>query len=125
LAPLSVVIATMGVFAFSLLSAAPVEIAWTLLIMFSAALYAAYLSLASTHGITFLVVGFALMVITQLILINLSNGPLGSSVLIGLVSVQLLGGAVLRAVLVHRWRDIDWLRFRPLPLRWRSRSPTF
>lgn len=107
---ISVATVTMAVLESIVFSAAFVEMAWALAVIASATLYGAYLGLASTRGYTFLVVGFALMAIAQMIILT---PPLGSVRLIALMGLQLLSAAVLRTVLVQRWRDIDWLRFRP------------
>lgn len=79
-----------------------------------AALFSTYLAFASVPGRALHLVSFGLM---MALLFALLRPPSTSLTEVGIVIAAELGGAILfRALALRRWRRVDWLRLRPLPL---------
>jgi hypothetical protein len=105
----------------------PIEAAWGIALMASAALYSACLALASVRTVWPIAFGLLVMLVLQVLVLGverqqaatqLVGALLGIEVaaqqLGGLLVVQLAAAGVCRAVAEFRWRSIDWLRFRPM-----------
>jgi hypothetical protein len=84
-----------------------------------AAIYAAYVALASVRGLATYFWGFGSMALLQIGLMVFSGvfrevfSPHALTAFMVLTAVELAGAALLRALAVRRWRTVDWLRFKP------------
>jgi hypothetical protein len=77
-----------------------------------AAIYGTYVAMAAVPSVATYFWGFGPMLLLQ---IALFARPAPSLTAIAAVAtIELAGAALLRALVVSRWRTVDWLRLRPL-----------
>jgi hypothetical protein len=104
-ARVAVAIVAFVLFALWVLGTPLGEAAWGVALMGTAALYSACLGLAAVRNVWLMVVGVSLMFIVQVtVLAALAEPP---------SAPQLAATVFFRALAARRWRDIDWLKFKP------------
>jgi hypothetical protein len=107
----------------------PTEAAWGVALMASAALYSMCMALASVRTAWPMLFGLFGMFIVQIIVLGVERDQVATSrvaALLGieieaqqvgaLLGIQLAAAAVFFAIAERRWRNIDWLRLRPMRL---------
>jgi hypothetical protein len=77
-----------------------------------AAIYGSYVAMAAVPSVATYFWGFGPMVVLQLVLLARQEPSLTAVTV--LAGVELAGAALLRALMIRRWRTVDWLRLRPL-----------
>jgi hypothetical protein len=92
------------------------EAAWGFALMASAVLYSVCMSLASVRTALPLLFGLFGMLVVQAVLLGMEQRLTDPPQPGALLGVQLAAAAVLRVVAELRWRNIDWLRLRPMRL---------
>jgi len=107
------IVAAAVIYASPLVGASPQQVLAGFLLSACAALFSTYLAFASIPGRALHLVGFGLMIALQFPLLA---PPFTSPTNVTIVTVAELGGAIaFRMLALRRWRQIDWLRLRPLP----------
>jgi hypothetical protein len=108
----------------------PAEAAWGIALMASAALYSVCLALASVRTVWPIAIGLLVMFVAQVVVLGVEREQAATShvaALLGLESlvaqqpgvllaIQLAAAGACRAAAELRWRNIDWLRLRPMRL---------
>jgi hypothetical protein len=112
-----------AIYASPLVGTAPTQVLAGLTAAACAALFSTYVAFASIPGRVLHLVSFALMMALQLALLGIvpaieASKPASPSLTaVGIVAAVELGAAIaLRALATQRWRHVDWLRLRPLPI---------
>jgi hypothetical protein len=111
-----------AIYASPLVGAAPTQVLAGFAATACAALFSTYLAFASIPGRALHLVSFALVMGLQFALLGIvpaiDAGELSPSLTaVGIVTAVELGAAIaLRALATQRWRHVDWLRLRPLPI---------
>ena len=91
----------------------PSEVAWGIALMASAALYSVCMGLASVRSTWLIAGGVLIMTIVQAVVLEAVQKPAGTAQIVAVIGIQLAAAAAFRILAALRWRDIDWLKFRP------------
>jgi hypothetical protein len=92
------------------------EAAWGIALMVSAVLYSGCMALASVRTAWPILFGLFGMLVVQIVLLGMEQRLASPPEPGALLGVQLTAAAVLRVVAELRWRNIDWLKLRPMRL---------
>ena len=102
-----------ALYASPLVATAPQQVLAGFALAACAALFSTYLAFASIPGWALHLISFGLMIALQFALL----GPFKSPMNVGIVTgAELVGALAFRWLAVRRWRRVDWLQLRPLPL---------
>jgi hypothetical protein len=80
-----------------------------------AALYGTYVAMAAVPNVaTTYLLAAGPVVLLQVVLLGRPESSLTAVAVVA--GVEFAGAALLRALVIRRWRTVDWLRLRPLPM---------